>query len=127
MSTQNEAKSVEALVHAYGEALNSGNGKAIGKFYTADGAVLPNGHKAIHKKQLDQITGQFLKKTSFKIDYLIENATVSGDYAIVESIATTSSNATTSSLENKTTRDLFVLRKDQGAWKIYRYIFNSVK
>ena len=121
MSTQNEAKSVETLIHAYGEALNSGNAKAIGGFYTNDGAILPNGHNTVKKKQLDQISGDFLKKTNFKLGYQIENVTVSGDYATVESIATTSSP------ENKKTRDLFVLRKDHGTWKIYRYIFNSTK
>lgn len=126
MSTQNETSAVTALIKEYGEALSTGNAKAIGGFYTNDGAILPNGHKTVVKKQLDQISGEFLRKTNFKIDFQTGNVSVSGDYAIVESVATTSSSADGKS-ENKITRDLFILRKNEGAWKIYRYIFNNTK
>lgn len=127
MSTQNETSAVTALIKAYGEALSIGNAKAIGKFYGNDGAILPNGHNTVQKKQLDRSSGQFLRENNFKIEYQIENTVISGDYAIVESVATASSSSTSSKAVNKTTRDLFILRKYEGAWKIYRYIFNSVE
>jgi uncharacterized protein (TIGR02246 family) len=127
MSTQNETSAVTALIKEYGEALSTGNAKAIGGFYANDGAILPNGHKTIVKKQLDQISGEFLKQTNFKIDFQTGNVSISGEYAIVESVATTSSSSADGKPENKTTRDLFILRKNEGAWKIYRYIFNNTK
>jgi uncharacterized protein (TIGR02246 family) len=127
MSTQNEVSAVTALIKAYGEALSSGNAKAIGEFYTADGAILPDGYKTVQKKQLDQISGKFLKNTNFKINYQTENVAINGEYAIVESVAATSSSPSNNKPVNKTTRDLFILRKTEGSWKIYRYIFNNTK
>jgi uncharacterized protein (TIGR02246 family) len=127
MSTQNENSAVTALIKAYGVALSTGNAKAIGGFYTTDGAILPNGHSTVEKEQLDQISGEFLTKTNFKIDFQTKNVTINGDYAIVDSVAATSSSPADSKPVNNTTRDLFILRKNEGAWKIYRYIFNNTK
>lgn len=127
MSTQTEISALTKLIKEYGEALNFGNAKAIGGFYTVDGAILPNGHDTLQKKQLDQISGAFLKKSNFRIDFRIENLTINGDHAVVESVATTSSSSPNNKPVSKTTRDLFILRKNDGAWKIYRYIFNNTK
>lgn len=127
MSTQNEVRAIEALIHAYAEALNSGNSKVIGGFYTNDGAILPNGHNTVSKKQLDSISGEFLKKNKFRIEFKISNISLTGESAIVESIATTKTTAPGSQSVDKTTRDLFALRKAEAGWKIYRYIFNTSK
>ncbi len=127
MSTEIETKEITALINGYAEVLNSGNAKAIGGFYTTDGAIFPNGHNSVHKKQLDVISGEFFKKNSFKIDYQVQNVTVGSDYAFVESVAITRSNTPNNQPVNKTTRDLFILRRDLETWKIYRYIFNNFK
>ena len=127
MSTQSEVRAIEALIQAYAEALNSGNAKVIGGFYTNDGAILPNGYSTVKKTQLDAISGDFLKKNKFRIEFKISSLSVSGDSAIVESTATTSTNTPGSQPVDKATRDLFALRKAESGWKIYRYIFNSSK
>lgn len=127
MSTEIETEEVMALINGYAEVLNSGNAKAIGGFYTTDGAIFPNGRNSVYKKQLDVISGEFFKKNSFKIDYQVQNVTVGGDYAFVESVATTRSSAPNSQPLNKITRDLFILRRDLETWKIYRYLFNNFK
>jgi ketosteroid isomerase-like protein len=127
MSTQKETQAVAAMINAYAETLNSRNARAIGGYYTSNGAILPNGHKTIQKQKLDLATGEFLRNTSFKIEYNIEDVTISGEYAFVESLATTSNSSSGNQVVNKTSRDLFILRKDQGGWKIYRYIFNDIK
>jgi len=127
MSTEVETEEVMALINGYAEVLNSGNAKAIGGFYTTDGAIFPNGHNSIYKKQLDVISDEFFKKNTFKIDYQVQNVTVGGDYAFVESVATTRSSTPNSQPLNKITRDLFILRRDLERWKIYRYLFNNLK
>jgi ketosteroid isomerase-like protein len=127
MSAQNETKAITTLINDYAEVLNSGDVKAVGNFYANNGAILPDGFNTVTKKKLDDASGEFLSKNKFKIEYKIENVTVTGKYAFVESLATTSINASGGSLVNKISRDIFILQKDQNAWKIYRYIFNGTK
>jgi ketosteroid isomerase-like protein len=127
MNTQNEITAVTALIRGYADTLNSGNASAIGGYYATDGAILPNGYKTIKKEQLDQVSGEFLRRSNFKIDFQTERISIDGDYAFVDSVATANSTAADGKLLTKTTRDLFILRKKAAAWKIYRYIFNDIK
>jgi uncharacterized protein (TIGR02246 family) len=127
MSAQNEAKTITTLINDYAEVLNSGDAKAVGSFYADSGAILTNGYNTVTKQQLDAASGGFLSKNKFSIEYRIENVTITGEYAFVESLATTSLTSAGKSPVNKESRDLFILQKDQAAWKIYRYIFNDTK
>ena len=127
MSAQNETKTITKFLNDYAEVLNSGDAKAVGNFYANDGAILPNGYRTITRKKLDAASGEFLSKNKFNIEYKIENIWISGENAFVESLATTSIGAAGQSPLTKTSRDLFILQKDQASWKIYRYIFNDTK
>ena len=127
MSAQNETKTITKFLNDYAEVLNSGDAKAVGNFYANNGAILPNGYRTITRKKLDAASGEFLGKNKFSIEYKIENISISGENAFVESLATTSISAAGQSPLPKTSRDLFILQKDQATWKIYRYIFNDIK
>lgn len=126
MNTQNEIAAVTALIQAYADTLNSGNARAIGSYYATDGAILPNGYKTIKKEQLEQVSGDYLRKSNFTIDLRTESISIDGDYAFADSVATASSTAADGTLLTKTSRDLFILRKKADEWKIYRYIFNDM-
>jgi uncharacterized protein (TIGR02246 family) len=126
MNTQNELTAVTALIQAYADTLNSGNARAIGSYYATDGAILPNGYKTIKKEQLEHVSGDYLRKANFTIDLRTESISIDGDYAFVDSVATASSTAADGTLQTKTSRDLFILRKKADEWKIYRYIFNDM-
>jgi ketosteroid isomerase-like protein len=128
MQTQNERQAAEGLLRAYAEALNSATTALIPSFYTQDGLFLPQGSKALTFTDLPQRSVSFFKKVRFYIDYSLKDIAVDKGYAFVEATAKTRTTDLATNQElTQTSRDFFVLRKEQEEWKIYRYIFNHVK
>jgi ketosteroid isomerase-like protein len=82
-------------------------------------------------KGQEQLKGSYelvFKTIRIHIEFIIEEIVVSGDYAY----AVTNSKGTTLIHANGQTvpeenRELFVLQKDNGQWKIARYMFNKTK
>lgn len=127
MGTQsNETQAIKDLINGYAEVLTTANIKAIGGYFTSDGLFLPNGYRTLNQQQLEATAGDFFDHRNFKIEYQIKDIAVHGDFAFIESVATTATTLQLSNnqIESNTSRDLFVLRKDSGVWKIYRYMFN---
>lgn len=128
MSASNETQAIHAVISAYGKALNTADSKTIIDLYTADGLFFPNDHGTLSKKHLISSAGTFLKDREFSIDFHVKDVVVQGEFAFVQSTSTTTSrNLKEGKAITTTSRDLFVLHKEQSIWKIYRYMFNSIK
>jgi uncharacterized protein (TIGR02246 family) len=128
MSTSNETQAIHAVINAYGKALNTADSQTIIDLYSSDGLFFPNGYRTIDKQHLISKAGTFLKNEKFSINFQVKDVVVQGEFAFVQSTSTTTTRNLKEQKEaTKTSRDLLVLRREQGIWKIYRYMFNAVK
>lgn len=118
----------ETLISEYAAALNAANVDLISAFYTADAVFLPDYARTLTKSDLLQKGRSYLSRTRFQISYAIQDVTLKDEYAFVQARAQTITVIPYTNTEvSKTSRDLFVLRKEQNEWKIFRYMFNNVK
>lgn len=124
----NEKEIVMNVVRDYARALNEANADLIPGFYTEDALFMPDGTNTINRSDLElPKNGSFLKKNKFNIKYSSENIVVEDEYAFVNVVAETSiENSVSGGSLKKTSRDFFVLRKENNSWKIFRYMFNNV-
>jgi ketosteroid isomerase-like protein len=126
MITPNATQVAENLLLDYAEVLNSGNTVSIASLYTVDGQFMPEGYSSIKASNLNKIAENFLKKHAFEISYNIENISEAEGFIFVQAKATTKikMDMLTEAAQHSS-RDFFILRKVDTAWKIYRYIFNQ--
>ena len=129
MKTTREQSAIEQLLFSYRDALNASDVSKVLSLYTKDGVFMPT--NAPTAKGQEQLKGSYefvFKTIQIHIEFFIEEIVVSGDYAY----AVTNSKGTTLIHANGQTvpgenRELFVLQKDNGQWKIACYMFNKTK
>jgi len=128
MSTT-EKSAIEKTLFSYRDALNTSDVSKVLTLYTNDGVFMPsNAPSAIGQ---DQVKGSYefvFKTIQLNIEFFIDEIVINGDYAF----ARTTSKGTTLIHANGQTvpeenRELFVLQKVNGEWKISRYMFNKMK
>jgi ketosteroid isomerase-like protein len=129
METNQERSAIEKLIFSYSDAFNAADISKIVASFTTDGINMPNnGPLAQGAEQLTKAFGFLLSMAQIHIEYVIDEIVVAGEYAYVRtnSIVKTvvKANGDQILLENK---ELFVLRNDNGEWKISHYIFNNTK
>jgi len=127
MSTTNEKLAAEQVLHGYAEVLNKADIALMSSFYAFDGLFMPDGLKTLSKKDLEAVSGKFLRQRNFKINYDINNVNVRNELAFIDATATTTTIGRGGEETSQNSRDFFVLRKDGAEWKIYRYLFNKVQ
>jgi uncharacterized protein (TIGR02246 family) len=119
---------IEHLLHAYGDALNAASVPQVLALYAPDGVFMPAGApSASGPAQVEQSYAAIFQQIRLHIQLHIVEVVVSGNYAFASttSAGTTRSHATgeTAPEEN---RELFVLQRQAGQWKIARYMFNKM-
>jgi len=124
-----EQSAIEQLLISYRDALNASDVSKVLPLYTKDGVFMPT--NAPTAKGQEQLKGSYefvFKTIQIHIEFFIEEIVVSGDYAYAitnsKGTALIHANGQTASEEN---RELFVFQKDNGQWKIARYMFNKTK
>lgn len=118
---------VKEKILNFASALNLGKIEDVLPFYSDEAIFMPDGSKTFTKSQIGKSGAEFLIESDFKIRFYDVKIAIDETYAFVEAIANTSQNdKETSSKLEKTSRDFFVFRKEEGDWKIFRYIFNNV-
>ena len=124
-----EQSAIEQLLISYRDALNASDVSKVLPLYTKDGVFMPT--NAPTAKGQEQLKGSYefvFKTIQIHIEFFIEEIVVSGDYAYAitnsKGTALIHANGQTVSEEN---RELFVFQKDNGQWKIARYMFNKTK
>ena len=120
---------VEKVVYAYFDALNASDANKVVSLFTTDGVLLPTG--APTAAGTEQLKGNYqyvFDNFSFTLEETISEVTVQGKYAVVRSTSKGSLviKANGQKVEDDF-RELFVLQKVKGAWKIARYMYNRSK
>ena len=129
LKTTKEHSAIEQLLFSYRDALNASDVSKVLPLYTKDGVFMPT--NAPTAKGQEQLKGSYefvFKTIQIHIDFFIQEIVLSGDYAYAvtnsKGTALIHASGQTVSEEN---RELFVLQKDNGQWKIARYMFNKTK
>jgi uncharacterized protein (TIGR02246 family) len=121
-----ERSVIEKLILSFPESLKAADISKVLQLFTSDGVVMPNNAATVIGSQ--QIKGLFenvFKKMSIDITYAIDEVIINGDYAYVRTNSK-GNNVVRVSGENMpiNNKELFVVHKDNGEWKITHYIGN---
>ncbi|MBK9221815.1 MAG: SgcJ/EcaC family oxidoreductase [Saprospiraceae bacterium] len=129
MNATTEKQAIEKMLFSYRDALNTSDVSKVLPLYTQDGVFMPsNAPSAIGQEQIKGSYEFVFKTIQLHIEFFIDDIVVNDDYAF----ARTTSKGTTLIHSNGQTipeenRELFVLQKVDGQWKIARYMFNKMK
>jgi len=126
---ENEKTAIEKLLFSYRDALNTSDTGKVLPLYTANGVFMPsNAPTAVGQDQVKGAYDFVFKNIQLKIEFFIDEIEVHDDFAFARTTSkgTTLIHATGQTVPEEN-RELFVLQKDNGQWKISRYMFNKTK
>jgi uncharacterized protein (TIGR02246 family) len=129
MEQTTERTAIEKLLFSYRDALNASDVNKVLPLYSNDGVFMPsNVPSAVGQAQVKAAYEFVFKTIQLNIEFFIDEIAANGDFAF----ARTTSKGTTLIHANGQTvaeenRELFVLQKNNGQWKIARYMFNKMK
>ena len=129
MNNQTEKLAIEKLLFSYRDALNTSDVNKVLPLYTNDGVFMPsNAPSAIGQEQVKASYEFVFKSIQLNIEFFIDEVEVAGDFAFARTTSkgTTLIHANGQSVPEEN-RELFVLQKVNGQWKIARYMFNKMK
>ena len=121
--------SVEKLVNTYFDALNSSDANKVVSLFTTDGVLLASSAPtATGTEQLNATFKYVFDNFTYTLEETIGEVNVQGNYAFVRSTSKGSFviKASGQKVEDDF-RELFVMQKVKGTWKIARYIYNKSK
>jgi len=121
-----EKSAIEKLILSFPEALKAADISKVLPFFTADAVVMPNNAPTMKGSQ--QIKGLFenlFKKMSVEIQYIVDEVIINGEYGYIRTHSK-GNNVVLVSGENMpiNNKELFVVHRDNGEWKITHYIGN---
>ena len=129
MSTTNDQNAIKELLVAYRDALNASSTDQVIPLYTTDGVFMPTGFpSAVGTDQVRQAYDGVFANIKLSIEFFIDEVEVDGDHAFARTTSrgTTLIHATGETVPEEN-RELFVLQRTEGGWKIARYMFNKMK
>ncbi len=124
-----EKQEIKKLLFTYRDALNASDVSKVLTLYTEDGIFMPSG--APTSIGTEQVKGAYefvFSNIKLSIEFYIDEIIVNGEYAFARTTSkgTTLIHATGETVPEEN-RELFVLQKENGSWKIDRYMFNKMK
>lgn len=124
----NEKNEIKKLLFTYRDALNASDVNKVLPLYTEDGIFMPSGAPtSVGKEQVKGAYEFVFSNIELSIEFYIDEISINGDYAFAR---TTSKGSTlihaTGATVPEENRELFVLQKENGQWKIDRYMFNKM-
>ena len=129
METTTELSAIEKLIFSYQDALNASDASMVIELYTKNSVLMPNSSPTV--EGLGPVKGFYqyvFDNFSYTLQFSIIEFKVSGNYAFARSTSKGSfiikAKGQTIPDEN---RELFFLEKEDGKWKIARYMFNKTK
>jgi uncharacterized protein (TIGR02246 family) len=129
MEQTEEKTAIETLLFSYRDALNASDVNKVLQLYADDGVFMPSSAlSAIGPAQVKGAYEFVFSQIQLNIEFYIDEIVIDHEYAF----ARTTSQGTTLIHANGQTvpeenRELFVLQKHNGEWKISRYMFNKMK
>jgi len=119
---------IQLLLNDYEQALNNSDVKRVVSLYTDDGIFMPsNKPTAVGEEQVNIAYQHVFKALDLDVKFHVNEIEYFGDIAF----ARTTSDGKIKILEKNTTinnnsRELFILKRVDKKWKIYRYMFNEM-
>jgi uncharacterized protein (TIGR02246 family) len=119
---------ITSLLTQYEAALNASDTKAVLALYAEDGVFMPSeaptsiGHEAV-AGAYNFVFSQIKLSIKFSIDEIVPAGDVAFARTISRGQVTVLEPGITAPEEN---RELFVFKREDGDWKIARYIFNKM-
>ena len=129
MNTANDQAAIKELLFTYRDALNASSVDQVMPLYTTDGVFMPTGFPtAVGTVQVKGAYTGVFSMIKLNIEFFIDEIKVEGDHAFARTTSrgTTLIHATGETVPEEN-RELFVLERENGAWKIARYMFNKMK
>lgn len=129
MNTSNDQATIKSLLFNYRDALNASRVEQVMPLYTTDGVFMPTGFPtSVGTEQVQAAYAGVFSMIQLNIEFFIDEIQVDGDHAFAR---TTSKGSTLIHATGETVpeenRELFVLQRTDGGWKIARYMFNKMK
>lgn len=119
---------IQILLNSYQQALNDNNADKVTPLYTDDGIFMPaNKPTAMGSEQVKTAYQNVFKAIDLNIEFHIDEIEHHGNIAFVR----TTSDGEIKILDKNITiknnnREIFIMKRINNKWKIYRYIFNEV-
>ena len=129
METKTEKSAIEKLIFSYQDALNASDIDKVISLYTQNGSLLANAAPTADGADAVRGTYQYVfDNFSYTLQFSIIEIIVNGNSAFARSTSKGSfvikANGQTIADEN---RELFVFDKENGQWRIARYMYNKSK
>jgi ketosteroid isomerase-like protein len=116
---------IRQVLQTYETLLNASDVKAAA-CYTGDGAFIPSGLPTVAGAAVPGAYARLFLVLRLQVTFTVDELVVAGEdiaYALTHSHGTQTDLATgTASIESN--REMFIFRRENGSWKIARYMFN---
>jgi uncharacterized protein (TIGR02246 family) len=129
MNTSNDQAAIKSLLFNYRDALNASSVDQVMPLYTPNGVFMPTGFPtAVGTEQVKGAYTGVFSMIKLNIEFFVDEIEVDGDHAFARTTSrgTTLIHATGQTVAEEN-RELFVLHRTNGGWKIARYMFNKMK
>lgn len=119
---------IRLLLDTYQQALNDSATNKIVPLYTDDGIFMPsNKPTAVGREQVKVAYQHVFKALDLNVKFHVDEIERHGEIAFVR----TTSDGEIKLLKDNVTiknnsREIFILKRTDGKWKIYRYMFNEM-
>ncbi|KAJ3505114.1 hypothetical protein NM208_g16242 [Fusarium decemcellulare] len=130
IKVSSESDAVIAVLLAYGAALKSRNVEDAVALYTADGVIMPPHFSAcVGTEALRETYTRIFSTSQLNASFTFEEVVImSPEWAFARTTASgTKTMLATQASEELSNQELFVLKKEDGSWKISRYAFSTMK
>lgn len=124
-----EKSAIENLLFSYEKALNASDTKGVLPLYAQDGVFMPSeAPSAIGHDAVEQAYNYVFSQIKLNIKFSIDEIVVHDDLAFARTISRGTTDVLAAGITvPEENRELFVLVREGGAWKIGRYMFNKMK
>jgi uncharacterized protein (TIGR02246 family) len=120
---------IRELLSTYERSLNTSDAALAASCYTNDGIFMPTTLPTAAGADMKAAYAQIFQAIQLNVTFTIDELELAGDDV---AYALTRSNGTQTVLASGTesaeaNREVFVFRREDGAWKIARYMFNKAE
>jgi uncharacterized protein (TIGR02246 family) len=128
-TSSNDRAAIEALIQAYGDALNASDANKVVELYTTNGVLMANAAPTAEGAEAVKATYQYVfENFTYTLQFTVLEIVVNDKTAFARSTSKGSfvmkANGQTVPDEN---RELFVFENVDGQWKIARYMYNKTQ
>lgn len=115
------------LIDAYGQAMSASNVDAVMALYTSNSLFMPSGQQtAVGWQAVKKAYEHEFKTIDLDVKAIVDEIVVSSDiaYARTRSVGHLTVLATKENKSTESYRAFFIFKKEEGKWKIARFMFN---